>query len=218
MIAATKRQPRPRACAKAPVTDEELLLRFRDFGDERTFESLVHRYERELFSYLRRYLRDDALAEDVFQQVCWRVHEKCKQFATGCRVRPWLYHIATNLAIDALRRVGRHREVSLDLDESASGEISGHVADLVRDDTPGPLARLEAKEREQWFQHAIEQLPTEMRGLVIMAFYQGLKYREIAEVLNIPLGTVKGRLHKAFALLNAAWQKGEFAGTEYEDN
>src|SRR5690242_1002358 len=84
----------------AALTDEELLVRYRDHADRQAFSQLVHRYERELYSYLRRYLGDATMAEDAFQATFLQVHLKCDQFEQGRRFRPWLYTIATNQAID----------------------------------------------------------------------------------------------------------------------
>jgi RNA polymerase sigma-70 factor (ECF subfamily) len=102
-------------------SDEELLLAYRDDGEWRAFEELVHRYERELYSYLRRYLGDAAMAEDVFQSAFLQLHLKCDKYEPGRPVRPWLYTIATNQAIDAQRRTRRHRLVSLDRRHERAG-------------------------------------------------------------------------------------------------
>ena len=83
---------------------------------------LVHRYERELYSYLRRYLGDAAMAEDAFQGTFLQIHLKCGQFEPGRKFRPWLYTIATNQAIDAQRRNKRHRMVSLDRRQKGESE------------------------------------------------------------------------------------------------
>src|SRR5690606_25585912 len=95
------------------VSDEELLERYRQNRDRRAFEEIVKRYQGELFSYLRRYLGDSALAEDAFQATFLQLHLKCNSFERGRRLRPWLYTIATNQAIDAQRRNKRHRAASL---------------------------------------------------------------------------------------------------------
>ena len=95
-------------------TDEVLIRRFQQSGDTAAFESLVHRYERDLFGYLRRYLHSAEMAEDVFQTTFLQVHLKRDAFADGRRFRPWLYAIATHQAIDAQRRNRRHRAVDLD--------------------------------------------------------------------------------------------------------
>src|SRR5918999_2253892 len=104
------------------LTDEELLLGYRKSHDPDLFSELVHRYERELFSYLRRYLGDAEMAEDAFQAAFLQVHLKCDQFEEGRKFRPWLYTIATNQAIDAQRRNRRHRMASLDRQNMGDGE------------------------------------------------------------------------------------------------
>ncbi len=100
------------APAETAVSDETLLKRYCDSADREAFEALVHRYEGELYSYLRRYLGDAAMAEDAFQTTFLQVHLKRHLFEQGRKVRPWLYTIATNQAIDAQRRNKRHRMVS----------------------------------------------------------------------------------------------------------
>src|SRR5262245_60975306 len=94
-------------------SDEELLERFRS-GQADAFAALVRRYERELYGYLRGCLCDAPLAEDVFQNTFLQVVKKLDQYEAGRPVKPWLYTIATNQAIDAMRRQGRHQAVSLD--------------------------------------------------------------------------------------------------------
>ena len=91
-----------------PVTDEQLLIEYRETGDRELYATLVYRYERELFSYLRRYLGNAEMAEDVFQTAFLHVHLKSHLFDEGRRFRPWLYTIATNAAIYAKRRNKRH--------------------------------------------------------------------------------------------------------------
>src|SRR6187397_2007196 len=116
MTATLSAQRASRASIKpwAEWTDEELMLAYRDRGDRDAFDQLVHRYERELYSYLRRFLGDAAAAEDAFQATFLQVHLKCDQFESDRKVRPWLYTIATNQAIDLQRRIKRHKMVSLD--------------------------------------------------------------------------------------------------------
>src|SRR4029077_8855999 len=122
-------------------TDEELLARYCQGGDRHAFASLVHRYERELYSYLRRYLGDAAMAEDAFQATFLQVHLKCDQFEEGRKFRPWLYTIATNQAIDARRRAKRHRMVSLDRATMGDdGDDTGKMLDLLTSDELDPSA------------------------------------------------------------------------------
>ena len=200
------------------ATDEELLLGYRVHGSQDVFAELVHRYERELFSYLRRYLGNAAMAEDVFQQTFLQVHLKCDQFQQGRRFRPWLYTIATNQAIDAQRRNRRHRGVSLDrTNQGSSGDDLGTLLDLLESSEAGPLAQLEAAERGEWVHDAVDALPDPLRDAVHLVYYQGLKYREAAEVMSIPVGTVKSRLHSAILKLNEAWHGADHRGVRNPD-
>ncbi len=111
------------------LTDEQLLLSYRETGDREDFAELVRRYETELYNYLRRYLGDAELAEDAFQTAFLQVHLKSHMFDENRKFRPWLYAIATNQAIDAQRRNKKHRNVSLD--RSGADEESDSVGKLL---------------------------------------------------------------------------------------
>jgi RNA polymerase sigma-70 factor (ECF subfamily) len=186
-------------------SDEELLLAYRDRADRLAFAELVRRYERELYSYLRRYLGDVGMAEDAFQATFLQVHLKCDQFDEGRKFRPWLYTVATNQAIDAQRRNRRHRSVSLDRNTRHDNDELGSLMDLLVSKEPAPDFRAESGQQREWIQQAVEQLPGALRDAVNLVYYQGLKYREAAEILDIPVGTVKSRLHSAILKLNQAW-------------
>lgn len=200
----------PRETVELPDTlticsDEELLTRFCK-GQTEAFGALVRRYERELYGYLRRYLGDPHLADDVFQNTFVQVYVKSGQYEAGRPVRPWLYTIATNQAIDALRRNGRHQLLSLDQqrEELADGELSSLVETL-ESGGPGPADAAEGAERRRQVRAGVDRLPEFLRQVLVLAYYQGLKYREIADVLGIPVGTVKSRLHAALVKLQETW-------------
>jgi RNA polymerase sigma-70 factor (ECF subfamily) len=191
------------------ATDEELILRTRRGDGASAFESLVHRYERELFGYLRRYLGNAEMAEDVFQLTFLQVHLKRECFEDGRRFRPWLYAIATNQAIDAKRRNRRHHMVSLDHsigDDAGTGTLlqmlagadpADHVAD---DPSTDPAAA-------DWVRAAVANLPEPLKAVLTLVYQQGLKYREAADVLGLPVGTVKSRLHGGIRRLSQSWQR-----------
>lgn len=200
------------ATSLATQSDEALLLRYRDQGDVAAFEALVHRYERPLYNYLVRYLRNPSLAEEVFQGTFLRLHEKCHQFTPDRQVRPWLYSIATHLAIDALRKEGQQPTTSLDQQVADAESDIGALLDVLGTRPPTPLEQLEAQEQAQWARRAVDALPEPLRQVILLAYFQGLKFREVAEILELPLGTVKSRLHKALALLHEAWDR-EYAGS-----
>ena len=184
-------------------SDEELFQNFCDAENTSAYEALVARYERELFSYLRRYVGNAEMAEDVFQATFLQVYVKRDRFEAGRRFRPWLYTIATNQAIDAQRRNRRHRMVSLD--QRAGNDDEGDLMSVVSSTGPTAVENLEDEEAREWVRGAVDGLPETLRAALILVYHQGLKYREAADVLGIPVGTVKSRLHAALAKLNSAW-------------
>jgi RNA polymerase sigma-70 factor (ECF subfamily) len=186
-------------------SDEELLACFRR-GQREAFGLLVRRYEGELYGYLRRYLGDANLADDVFQNTFLQLYTKIAQYEPGRPVRPWLYTIATHQAIDALRRNGRHQVLSLDQERDDSGSPDmPQLVGVLESRCPNPLDQAQGEERRQTVRATVDRLPDFLRQVVILAYYQGLKYRDIADILNIPVGTVKSRLHTALTRLQEAW-------------
>src|SRR5262249_33811164 len=186
-------------------SDEDLLTRFQG-GQTEAFGALVGRYERELYGYLRRYLGDASLAEDVFQNTFLQLSIKIAQYEPGRPVRPWLYTIATNQAIDALRRQGRHQAFSLDhfREDGANGDARSLMESL-ESRLPEPRELAENQERRERIRSSVDRLPDFLRQVLLLAYYQGLKYREIADILGIPVGTVKSRLHAALVKLQELW-------------
>jgi RNA polymerase sigma-70 factor, ECF subfamily len=183
----------------AETSDEELLSRYRDRRRAGDFAELVRRYSRDLSRYLTRYLGDATLAEDVLQETFLLVHAKCSLYREGWTARAWLYTVAVNRAIDALRRLGKLRLVHLTASDE-SGEPESLV-DFLASADPGPLERLQEQERQSWVRQSISQLPEPMRQVLVLTYDRELSYAEIAEVLGIPLGTVKSRLHGAISRL-----------------
>jgi RNA polymerase sigma-70 factor (ECF subfamily) len=211
MNKALENQPKTAGTADlASRSDEDLLLAYRDRADRSAFPELVRRYERELYSYLRRYLGDAEMAEDAFQATFLQVHLKCDQFEEGRKFRPWLYTIATNQAIDAQRRNKRHRNISLDRNtRQENGDELGSLMDLLVSREPHPEARADLAQQREWIQREVAGLPEALREAVNLVYYQGLKYREAATIMKIPVGTVKSRLHSAILKLNEAWLNGQ---------
>jgi RNA polymerase sigma-70 factor (ECF subfamily) len=155
---------------------------------------------------LCRYLGDAALAEDVFQNTFLQVYLKIDQYEAGRPVKPWLYTIATNQGIDALRRNNRHQAVSLDQerDEMADGEVR-NLIETLHSRGQDPLDQAHTQEARERIRASVERLPDLLKQVLVLAYYQGLKYREIADILGIPVGTVKSRLHAAVMKLQEVW-------------
>src|SRR5262249_19183859 len=169
---------------RQPDCDEQLLARLRA-GERDVFGTLVRRYERELFGYLRRYLGDDDLADDVFQNTFVQVYVKVRQYEPGRPVRPWLYAIATNQAIDALgRRNGRAEQRA---DAATTADEDGQprpLFELLPAPGDGPPESADRSEQRGLVRAAVDRLPDLLRQIVILAYFQGLKYRDIAEALD----------------------------------
>lgn len=196
-------------------TDEVLLGRYRDQGRPQDFEALARRYEKELYRYLVRYTGNRALADDVYQNTLLQVHLKKGLYEDGRPVRPWLYAIATHQAVDAMRKVGRRPTVSLDQRTGGAGESDpGALVDLLVNETPGPLANLETEERRDLVRKCIDRLPPALKQTLTLAYYQDLKYREISEILKIPVGTVKSRLHAALARIHEMAKAADISESE----
>jgi RNA polymerase sigma-70 factor (ECF subfamily) len=192
------------------VSDEALLLRYRSHGDRKAYAELVHRYEGELYNYLRRYLNDGGLAEDAFQMTFLQVHLKCGQFDETRAFRPWLYTIATNQAIDEQRRNKRHRSISLNRPRAgADNEDLTCLINLLGSRECDPAGGFDTAQNSEWVRAAVNALPEVLRSALVLVYYQGLKYREAAEVLDAPVGTVKSRIHAAILKLTEEWQAAE---------
>jgi RNA polymerase sigma-70 factor, ECF subfamily len=196
----------------AGLGDEQLFELYRDDRDPAVFTELVARYQRELYNYLRRFLGDATLAEDVFQATFLQVHVKRDVFESGRKFRPWLYTIATNQAIDAQRRNKRHRRLSLNQPQQASGEATGALIDLVAGAAGDPAEAAESSEQSEWVRGEVETLPEPLRNAVKLVYFRGMKYRDAAKVMSVPVGTVKSRLHAAIQRLGQAWRDWQPAG------
>ncbi len=178
------------------VTDEQLLANYVG-GDAAAFAELVRRYQQEMFAFLQRFVGDAAMAEDLFQETFVLVHRNARTFDPVRRFRPWLFTIAANKARDQLRASGRRTTQSLDR-TTGSDETTTFV-DLMESDIATPPEDLTSAEDIAMVQEVIAQMPDSYREVLLLSFYQRFAYKEMAEMLGIPLGTVKSRLHAAVA-------------------
>lgn len=199
--AAVPRVPMGSGDALTP-SDEELLARYRDTGCSEDFTEFFRRHADKLRRYLSRYLGNATLAEDVLQEAFLRVHAKCRLYRDDWPARPWLYAIAVHCAVDLARRARRLSMMSLDgavPDGSTDGLQS--ILGLLESEKPGPLDELERQEDRRWVRRSMERLSDHQRQALELAYDRGMNYPEIASLLQIPLGTVKSRLHDAVARL-----------------
>jgi RNA polymerase sigma-70 factor (ECF subfamily) len=187
------------------ASDTELLQRHLD-GDPEAFGALVRRYHRELFNFLVRFTGDVALAEDVFQDAFLQLHISGATFDMSRRLKPWLFTIAANKARDAMRKSYRRRAASLDATVIGSGSQETTYAELMPADVPAPGESLVNLETRQAVQNVIRQMPESLRTVLLLSYFNEFPYKEIAEILDVPLGTVKSRLHAAVRYFAKQWK------------
>jgi RNA polymerase sigma-70 factor, ECF subfamily len=165
-------------------------------GDALAFDDLVELYKDKIYSYVARMVGDPSEAEDIAQEAFVKAYRNIKSFRGASSFQTWLYRIAGNLTIDAVRR-RRRRENTFSLDAPLDGEEGQITRELEDVSLPGPSGRLETAELQRYVHHAIQELSPKLRSVMILYELQGLSYEEIAEILHCPLGTVKSRLFNA---------------------
>ncbi len=181
------------------LTDEQLLQEHRRGRSER-FELLVRRYSQELFRFAYRLLGSPAAAEDIVQETFLQVHLSMERFDVSRRFRPWVFTIAANKARDYLRSQKRRPEVPLDAVADGSSDGGGQsFSDLLSGRSVAPAAALEREERSSRVRQLVEQLPLHLKEVLVLGYYHGFAYKEMANVLDVPIGTIKSRLHSAVA-------------------
>ena len=187
------------------ISDGELLQRYLA-GEEKAFSALVMRYRRELYNFLARFLSDTALAEDVFQETFLQLHISAAAFDPSRRLKPWLFTIAANKARDAVR--SRHRRQAAPLDAAVQPNAAGQTTyvSLMPDDVPAPDEALMNLETRRTVQNIIGDMPENLRLVLLLSYFHELPYKEIAEILSLPLGTVKSRLHSAVKHFAGKWK------------
>ena len=173
--------------------DEQLMWRVKLEGDPQAFAALMERWQLPIQRLCIRMTGDLHRAEDLAQEVFVRLFARRAQYETTGRFSTFLWRISLNLCYDELRRIKRRREESLELredDEATDGGVRGP------DDAAGQ------NERAEIVRQALLELSEPHRVVVVLRHYEGLKFREIAELLDIPEGTVKSRMAEALSQLH----------------
>jgi len=182
--------------ALASLSDQEVVLQARE-GLEAAYRELIRRYERPIFSLVYRMVRDRALAEDLSQETFIKALNAIDSYRPEYKFSSWIFKIANNAAIDQIRR----RELdTLSLDGSPHATTPDEIeATALQVSSRGlsPLEALESSELGGQIEQAIGRLRPEYRSCILLRHVEGLAYEEIAELLNLPLGTVKTYIHRA---------------------
>lgn len=179
--------------------DAALLLALKN-GDVAAFSELVERHQRSLINFFYHLCWDRQAAEDCAQEVFLRVYSHLDRYEPQAKFTTFLFRIARNLWIDRVRTLAVHgKPASLD-SRSDSGE-GRSLGERVPARSLSPVEILARGEQQAALQRAIDQLPEEQKAVVILSEIQGLKYQDISAILEVPVGTVKSRMHTAMEKL-----------------
>ena len=186
-------------------SDEKLFREYLD-GRAASFELLVRRHAAELFQFVLRFTNDAMAAEDVVQESFLQVHTSAESFDLRRKFKPWLFTIAANKARDHLRRRTRRSELPIDAVVDAADGAGKRFVELLSADAPPVDEALVVEDKRRAVRAAVEAMPEKLREMLILAYYHHFPYQEIAEVVGVPLGTVKSRLHAAVVAFRGAYE------------
>jgi RNA polymerase sigma-70 factor (ECF subfamily) len=187
------------------MESKELLKRYAD-GDEQAFQELMCHYKDGVYAFLRRFLSQTDMIEDVFQETFLQVYVSRDTFDVSRPLRPWLFTIAANKAKDALRRMQRCETAQFgnmfDNEESTIDD----VINVLDHDEHMPYDDLIRDEQAEEVKRVLSRMPQKLREIVILAYFHKFSYGEVARILGIPIGTVKSRLHTAVMRFAEDWK------------
>ena len=185
-------------------TDAQLLEQYRA-GNESAFREIVERYKNPLYSFLRRFLNRQDLVEDVFQETFLQLYASKDKFDSDRPLHPWLFTIAANKAKDALRRIQRDASLSLGAIADSGGVSVDEVVNLLSSYSETPDSEASKAETAVRVREIIANMPENLRAILILSYFEQFSYKQMADILSIPIGTVKSRLHTAIAHFTKKW-------------
>jgi RNA polymerase sigma-70 factor (ECF subfamily) len=185
------------------LTDPEIVVLARK-GSEQAYRELLTRYERPVFSLIFRMVRDRETAEDLAQETFIKVLNNLDRYSPEFKFSSWLFKIANNLTIDHLRR-RRVDTISIEgAPDAVTSESAKATSIAVASGGESPLEELESRELGSAIERAIGKLRPEYRACIMLRHVEDKSYEEIAEIVKLPLGTVKTYIHRARHELRAA--------------
>lgn len=180
-------------------TDISQLIERALSDDQQAYTEIVNRYRKQIYHFIYRMVKDDAQAEDLTQETFIKAFRALASFNSNYAFTTWLYKIASNNCIDHFRKK-RLSTYSLDTPmKSKDGELKRDFADSDQ----GPESEMISKEKKTQIETAIESLPEKYRKAILLRHTKDKSYEEIAEILNVPLGTVKVRIFRAREMLKS---------------
>ena len=186
-------------------TDADLLRRFAN-GEEEAFRELVTRYKHSLYAFLRRFINRDDLIEDVFQETFLQLFNSRASFDMSRPLRPWLFTIAANKAKDALRKQQRTFATTMGTVSTSDEMTIDDVLDSITSLNTTPYDEVSRNETSDAVREIIKDMPENLKEILILAYFHQFSYKHMAEMLSIPIGTVKSRLHTAVGYFTKKWK------------
>jgi len=186
-------------------TDAELLARYAK-GDEDAFREIVNTYKDGLYAFLKRFLIRQDLVDDVFQETFMQLFNSRDSFDITRPLRPWLFTIAANKAKDALRKRQRKYAVSISSIADAQEMSFDEVLNAITADETRPYEKLQKEEIAGRVRSVIADIPENLREILILSYFNKFSYKQMAQILSIPIGTVKSRLHTAVVRFAKDWK------------
>jgi RNA polymerase sigma-70 factor (ECF subfamily) len=187
------------------LSDAELLARY-GRGDEAAFREIVSRYKNGLYAFLRQFLNRQDLVEDVFQETFLQLFTSRESFDDTRPLHPWLFTIAANKAKDALRKWQRTAAIPIGTIAEPEDLSFDDMLNSISADTTMPYEELERSETASQVGRIIANMPDNLREILILAYFNKFSYKQMAQILSIPIGTVKSRLHTAVAHFAKDWK------------
>lgn len=187
-----------------PFEDDECLLQGLREGAESAYEALIQRYQQPVFNLVTRLLRDPGEAGDVVQEVFLKVFRRIGSFRGDSKLKTWIYRIAVNEAHNHCRWNGRHRGQEVGLEGS---EDCRNYSDTLSAPGDSPYDYVLGREKHHLVEAALAGLNPTFRSVVVLRDIEDLSYEEIAEILQLPLGTVKSRILRGREALRRELEK-----------
>jgi RNA polymerase sigma-70 factor (ECF subfamily) len=188
-------------------SDAHLLERYRK-GEEAAFRELVDRYKHSLYAFLRRFINQQDIVDDVFQETFLQLYTSRESFDPQRPLRPWLFTIAANKAKDALRKIQRQATMSIGAMADAGDVSQDEVVNILASYDETPEDEVSKDETAVRVRQIITDMPENLREILLLAYFEQFSYKHMADMLSIPIGTVKSRLHTAVAFFMKKWKSG----------
>jgi RNA polymerase sigma-70 factor (ECF subfamily) len=190
---------------KSNSSEQGLLSRY-VAGDKDAFKEIVTRYKDQLYAFLRRFLNNQQLVEEAFQETFLQLYQSRKTFEKDKPLGPWLFTIAANKARDSLRKQQRHETVSIGAMAEPAELSVDDVVNSLKSYEITPYDEAEKTERAEKVRQIISEMPENLREILILAYFEQFSYKQMADMLSIPIGTVKSRLHTAIVFFTKKWK------------